>query len=44
VLESKVRKAWEDCKTKNKADLASLLADDFRIIQDGDTAFSEKRC
>jgi hypothetical protein len=27
VLESKVRQAWEDYKTKNKADLASLLAD-----------------
>ena len=43
VLESKVRQAWEDYKTKNKADLASLLADDFRIIQDGDTAFSDKK-
>ena len=43
VLESNVRKAWEDYKTKNKADLASLLADDFRIIQDGDTAFGDKK-
>jgi hypothetical protein len=43
VLESKVRKAWEDYKTKNKADLASLLADDFRIIQDGDAAFTDKK-
>jgi hypothetical protein len=43
VLESKVRKAWEDYKTKNKADLASMLADDFRIIQDGDTAFGDKK-
>ena len=43
VLESKVRKAWEDYKTKNKADLATLLADDFRIIQDGDAAFGDKK-
>jgi hypothetical protein len=43
VLESKVQKAWEDYKTKNKADLASLLADDFRIIQDGDAAFGDKK-
>jgi hypothetical protein len=43
VLASKVRKAWEDYKTKNKADLASLLADDFRIIQDGDAAFADKK-
>ena len=43
VLESKVRKAWEDYKTKNKTDLTSLLADDFRIIQDGDAAFADKK-
>jgi hypothetical protein len=43
VLESKVRKAWEDYKTKNKSDLASMLADDFRIIEDGDTAFADKK-
>jgi hypothetical protein len=43
ALESKVRKAWEDYKTKNKADLASMLADDFRIIEDGDTAFGNKK-
>jgi hypothetical protein len=43
VLESKVRRAWEDYKTKNKADLASLLSDDFRIIQDGDAAFADKK-
>jgi hypothetical protein len=43
VLESKVREAWEDYKNKNKTDLASLLADDFRIIQDGDAAFSDKK-
>ena len=43
VLESNVRKAWEYYRTKNKTDLASLLADDFRIIQDGDTAFSDKK-
>lgn len=36
VLESKVRKAWEDYKTKNKAEPGSLLADDFRIVQDGE--------
>jgi hypothetical protein len=42
-LESKVRRAWEDYKTKNKADLADLLADDFRIIQDGDSAFADKK-
>jgi len=43
VLESKVRLAWEDYKNKDKTDLASLLADDFRIIQDGDAAFSDKK-
>ena len=43
VLESKVRQAWEDYKNKDKTDLASLLADDFRIIQDGDAAFSDKK-
>ena len=43
MLESKVRRAWEDYKTKNKADLASLLSDDFRIIQDGDAAFADKK-
>jgi len=42
-LEANVRKAWDDYKTKNKPDLASLLADDFRIFEDGDTAFGDKK-
>jgi hypothetical protein len=43
MLESKVRQAWTDYKTKNKTDLAAMLANDFRIIEEGDTAFHDKK-
>lgn len=43
VLEGKVRKVWEDFKTRNKASLAAALADDFRVIEEGTSGFGDKK-
>lgn len=42
-LESKVRAVWQGFEKKDKAAVAALLADDFRTIEDGDTAFGDKK-
>jgi hypothetical protein len=48
LLETKIRKVWEDYKNKDKQGLGSALADGFREVTDGadgifgkDTEFSE---
>jgi len=43
VLEAKVRKVWEDFKTKNKASLGAALADDFRLFEEGTSGFGDKK-
>jgi hypothetical protein len=43
VLEAKVRKVWEDFKTKNKESLAAALADDFRVVEEGTSGFGDKK-
>src|SRR5262245_49979655 len=37
LLETKIRKAWEDYKSRNKAGFAAILADDFgEVTNDGE--------
>ncbi len=43
VLETKVRKVWEDFKNKNKASLGAALADDFRVLEEGTSGFGDKK-
>jgi len=43
ILEAKVRKVWEDFKTKNKASLGAALADDFRMVEEGTSGFGDKK-
>jgi hypothetical protein len=43
ALEAKVRKVWEDFKTKNKASLAAALADDFRMFEEGTSGFGDNK-
>jgi hypothetical protein len=43
ALEAKVRKVWEDFKNKNKASLASALAEDFRVVEEGTSGFGDKK-
>jgi hypothetical protein len=43
VLEAKVRKVWEDFKTKNKASLGASLADNFRMFEEGTSGFGDKK-
>lgn len=43
VLEAKVRKVWEDFKTKNKASLGAALADNFRMFEEGTSGFGDKK-
>jgi hypothetical protein len=43
ILEAKVRKVWEDFKTKNKASLGAALADDFRLFEEGTSGFGDKK-
>ncbi len=43
VLEAKVRKVWEDFKTKDKASLGAALADDFRMFEEGTSGFGDKK-
>lgn len=43
TLEAKIRKVWEDFKNKDKASLASALADDFREVEEGATGFGDKK-
>ena len=43
VLEGKVRKAWEDFKTKNKAGFAADLAEDFHEVEDDGDGLRDKK-
>lgn len=42
-LEAKVRKLWENFKQKDKAGLASLLDDRFRMFEEGTNSFGDKK-
>lgn len=42
-LEAKVRKLWEAFKAKDKATLATLIDDRFRMFEEGLAAFSDKK-
>jgi hypothetical protein len=42
VLEAKVRKVWEDFKTKNKKSVAAILADGFRELEEDGNGFGDK--
>lgn len=43
ALESKVRQLWGAFKNKDKATLSALLDDDFRMFEEGLTAFGDKK-
>jgi len=43
ILEAKVRKVWEDFKTKNKASLGAALADNFRMVEEGTSGIGDKK-
>jgi hypothetical protein len=42
-LEAKVRKLWENFKNKDKAGLSAMLDDNFRMFEEGLTAFADKK-
>jgi hypothetical protein len=43
AVEAKVRKLWEDFKSKNKQGLATALADGFREMEEGGSGFGDKK-
>ena len=43
ALEAKVRKVWEDFKSKNKESLGAALADGFREMEEGGSGFGDKK-
>jgi hypothetical protein len=43
AVEAKVRKLWEDFKSKNKQGLATALADGFREMEEGCSGFGDKK-
>jgi hypothetical protein len=43
VIEAKVRKLWEDFKSKNKQGLGSALAEEFREMEEGASGFGDKK-
>src|ERR1700730_17031497 len=43
TLETKVRKAWEDYKNKNKDGFAAVLADGFREVEEDGNGFGGKK-
>ncbi len=43
ALEAKVRKVWEDFKTKNKTSLGAALAEGFREMEEGGSGFGDKK-
>lgn len=43
VLEAKVRQAWEDFKTKNKAGFAAVLEEDFQEAEEDGEGFRDKK-
>jgi hypothetical protein len=42
-VEAQVRKLWEAFQKKDKATLSSLLDDDFRMFEEGLSAFADKK-
>jgi len=42
-LEARVRKLWENFKNKDKAGLAALLDDGFRMFEEGNSTFGDKK-
>ena len=42
-LEARVRKLWENFKKKDKAGLSALLDDSFRMFEEGNSAFGDKK-
>ena len=43
AVEAKVRKLWEAFKAKDKATLATLIDDRFRMFEEGLSAFGDKK-
>jgi hypothetical protein len=43
ALEAKVRKVWEDFKSKNKTSLGAALAEGFREMEEGGSGFGDKK-
>jgi hypothetical protein len=43
AIEAKIRKVWEDFKSKNKASLGAALADGFREMEEGGNGFGDKK-
>jgi hypothetical protein len=43
TLEAKVRKVWEDFRSKNKTSLAAALAESFREMEEGGSGFGDKK-
>lgn len=43
AIEAKVRKLWEDFKSKNKQGLGSVLAEEFREMEEGASGFGDKK-
>ena len=42
-LQTQVHKLWQAYKTKDKATLATLLDDDFRMFEEGLSTFGDKK-
>lgn len=43
AVEAKVRKVWEDFKSKNKEGLGASLAEGFREMEEGGSGFGDKK-
>jgi hypothetical protein len=43
AVEAKVRKVWEDFKSKNKQGLGAALAEGFREMEEGASGFGDKK-
>jgi hypothetical protein len=43
ALEAKVRKVWEDFRSKNKSSLGAALAEGFREMEEGGSGFGDKK-
>lgn len=42
-IEARVRKLWENFKNKDKAALSALLDDSFRMFEEGNSTFGDKK-
>jgi hypothetical protein len=43
AIEAKIRRVWEDFKSKNKASLGAALAEGFREMEEGGSGFGDKK-